>query len=154
MEGESAVKITLTSEESVRLEPTAGPMTIEAPTADTQYSPFHMIGGSLAFCTYSILASWASHAGIDPEGLVLDVAWSFAENPHRLGKIDLSFEWPALPPNRRAAAERVAALCPIHTTFHHPPAVTIALRGGEPTPAPGTNAPPPAMPAAPAASPS
>ena len=130
------MKITLTSDDSVRLEPVPGPLTVEAPAADTIYSPFHMLGSSLAVCTHSMLASWAAHAGIETDGLVIDVGWSFAEQPHRIGELRLTFEWPELPANRRAAAERVAALCPIHATLHHLPAVSIALRGGASAPVP------------------
>jgi uncharacterized OsmC-like protein len=131
------VKITLTSDDSLRLEPVSGPMTIEAPSADTVYSPFHMLGGSLAVCTHSMLASWATHAGIGMDGLTIDVRWSFAEEPHRVGALHLTFDWPELPANRRMAAERVAALCPIHATLHHLPTVTVAVRGGAPA-APAT----------------
>jgi uncharacterized OsmC-like protein len=122
------VKITLTSDDSVRLEPVAGPMTIEAPTADAVYSPFHMLGSSLAVCTHSMLASWATLAGVSTDGLVIDVRWSFVEQPHRIGGIHLTFDWPELPASRRAAAERVAALCPIHATLHHLPSVKVELR--------------------------
>ena len=58
------MKITLLSEESIRLEPTAGPMTIEAPTAEQSYSPFHMLASGLAYCTFSVMYAWAEHAGI------------------------------------------------------------------------------------------
>lgn len=138
------MKILLTSEESIRLEPAPGPMTIEADTADQRYSPFHMLGSSLAYCTWSILASWASHAKIATDGLVLDVSWSFADDPHRIGSIALTFDWPELPANRRAAAERVAAMCPVHVTLEHPPVTTIALTGANaaaPSPVPLAAAP-------------
>ena len=36
------MKITLTGEESLRIEPTPGPLTIEAASHDQSYSPFHM----------------------------------------------------------------------------------------------------------------
>ena len=146
------MKITLTSDDSIRLEPVPGPMTIEAPAADAVYSPFHMLGSSLAVCTHSMLASWAAHAGIETDGLVIDVRWAFAEEPHRVGELHLTFDWPQLPANRRAAAERVAALCPIHATLHHLPSVTIELR--RPVSAVAPVAPvAPAAPAAPSATP-
>ena len=137
------MQITLTSEESVRLEPTSGPMTIEAPSADRLYSPFHMLGSSLAFCTYSILASWASNAGIGTDGLVVDVAWSFGEKPHRVTELKVNFSWPELPASRHAAARRVAELCTVHATLTHPPTVTIAITGDGQAPSPSA-APPPA----------
>ena len=130
------MKITLTSDDSVRLDPVPGPLTIEAPRADTVYSPFHMLGSSLAVCTHSMLASWATHAGVGTDGLVIDVRWSFAEQPHRVGEIHLVFDWPELPASRRAAAERVAALCPIHATLHNLPTVTVEQRHDAPKPNP------------------
>ena len=120
-----AVKITLTGENSVRLEPTDGPMTIEAPTPDRQYSPFHMLGSSLAYCTFSVLYSWATHADLPIDGMHIDVAWTFSEEPHRVQDLTLTFHWPSLPPARLAAAKRVAAMCTVHETLLHPPKVAI-----------------------------
>ena len=119
------MKITLLSEESIRLEGAGGPLTIEAESADQVYSPFHMLGSGLAVCTYSIMASWATNAKLDPTDLAIEVGWSFAEKPHRVGEIRLTFEWPSLPADRTETAKRVAALCPIHATFHHLPTVSI-----------------------------
>jgi uncharacterized OsmC-like protein len=115
------VKITLTSEESIRYEAAPGPLTIEAESADQQYSPFQMLGSALAVCTFKVLASWASHADIPFEGLVIDVSWSFADKPHRVTDVKLSFTWSGLPANRLEAAKRAAALCPIHATLSHGP---------------------------------
>jgi putative redox protein len=117
------VKITLLSEERIRLEATAGPMTIEAESAERVYSPFHMVASGLATCVFSVLASWASSAKVSADDLIVEVAWAFAENPPRVGSYDLVLKWPSLPENRRAAAGRVAALCPIHATLHHPPEI-------------------------------
>ena len=120
------MKILLTEEDAVRLEPTDGPMTIEAPTPDRQYSPFHMLASSLAYCTFSVLYSWASHANLSIDGMQIDVTWKFStEEPKRVSDMSLSFKWPSLPPARLNAAKRVAALCTVHETLHHPPAVTI-----------------------------
>lgn len=120
------MKILLTEEDAIRLEPTEGPMTIEAPTADRQYSPFHMLASSLAYCTFSVLYSWASHANLSIEGMQIDVTWKFSkEEPKRVSDMALSFKWPSLPPARLTAAKRVAALCTVHETLHHPPTVTL-----------------------------
>jgi len=129
------VKITLTSEESLRLEQTPGPMTIEAESPDQQYSPFHMLASSLAYCTYSILASWAATAKIDANRLVIDVSWTFADDPHRVGTIDVGFDWPELPANRHAAARRVAELCTVHATLMHAPTIAIHAAGEAAQPA-------------------
>jgi hypothetical protein len=39
--------------------------------------------------------------------------------------LSVTFEWPSLPANRVAAARRVAELCTVHATLHHPPNITI-----------------------------
>ena len=119
------MKITLLSEESIRLDGAGGPLTIEAESAEEVYSPFHMLASGLAVCTWSILESWATNAKLRPDDLVIEVSWSFAERPHRVGDIRVTFEWPSLPAERVETARRVAALCPIHATLHHPPTVSI-----------------------------
>lgn len=119
------MKIILTSEESIRLLPDTGPMTIEAASLEQQYSPFHMLASSLAYCTFSVLYSWATHAKIGVDDLVIDVAWTFAEDPYRVGELRLTFEWPGLPANRLRAAQRAAELCTVHATLTHPPRIEI-----------------------------
>ena len=130
------MKITLLSDESIRLEPIAGAMTIEALSPEQSYSPFHMLASSLAYCTWSVLASWASHIEVDADDLVIEVRWSFAEKPHRVGDMGLTYRWPSLPENRRTAAKRAAALCAVHATLTHPPAITIEEAAAAATAAP------------------
>jgi len=119
------VKITLLSDEAIRLEPIPGPMTIEALSTEQSYSPFHMLASSLAYCTWSVMYSWAENTGLQGDDLVIEVRWTFADDPHRVGTIDLSFVWPSLPEKRLAVAKRVAELCTIHATLSHPPTVRI-----------------------------
>ena len=119
------MKLTLLGEDAIRLAPTDGPMNIEALTAEQGYSPFHMVGGGLAYCTFSVLHSWASHAKLDADDLTIDVKWTFADDPHRVGSYDVRFNWPSLPPNRLEAAKRVSEMCTIHATLHNPPTITI-----------------------------
>jgi uncharacterized OsmC-like protein len=119
------VKITLLSDDAIRLEPVPGPMTIEAPSAEQSYSPFHMLAGGLAYCTFSVMYAWAEHAKLDATDLTIDVSWEFAEDPHRVGKFDLRFRWPSLPEKRLDAACRVAELCAVHATLTHAPTIRI-----------------------------
>ena len=120
------MKITLLSDDAIRLDPVPGALTIEAASAEMSYSPFHMLASGLATCTFSVLHSWATHAKIPIDDLTLDVQWSFADDPHRVGEMRVIFEWPSLPANRLAAAKRVAEMCTIHATLMHPPRITIA----------------------------
>lgn len=119
------MKITLLSEDSVRLEPIPGPMTIEAPTAEQSFSPFHMLASGLAYCTFSVMYAWAESAGLNAEDLTLDVSWTFARDPQRVDRYDMRFRWPSLPEQRLEAARRVARMCTIHATFERPPVIAI-----------------------------
>lgn len=119
------MKLILLTEDSIRLEPVPGPMTIEAPTADRSYSPFHMVGGGLAYCTFSVMYAWAENAGLNAEDLVVDVSWTFADDPYRVAKYAIQFTWPSLPEKRLAAAKRVAEMCTIHATLLHTPVISI-----------------------------
>jgi len=126
------MKITLLSDDAIRLEPTAGPLTIEASSADVMYSPFQMLASGLASCTFSVLYSWASHADLSVDDLAIEVHWSFADDPHRMGNIHVVLDWPSLPPNRVAAAKRASELCTIHATLTHSPAITVTTASDEP----------------------
>jgi uncharacterized OsmC-like protein len=119
------MKITLLSEDAIRLEPIPGPLTIEAPSEELSYSPFHMLASALATCTFSVLHSWATHARIPADDLTLEVQWRFADDPHRVSDIGVIFDWPSLPASRLAAARRVAELCTVHATLEHPPRIDI-----------------------------
>jgi len=122
------MKITLLSDQSLRVEPYNGAMTIEAESAAQQYSPFHMLASGLGFCVWSVLASWAEQAGLDPARLAVDVAWQFADDPHRVGSYDLRIVWPGLPQARVKAAERAAELCTVHATLTHPPTIAVSVQ--------------------------
>lgn len=130
------MKIILLSDDAIRLEPEGPALAIEALSPDQAYSPFHMLASALATCTYSVVYSWASHAKLDTDDLALEVRWSFAEDPHRVGELHLTIDWPSLPENRAEAARRVAQMCPIHHTLLQPTtsltevAVAAASSGG------------------------
>jgi uncharacterized OsmC-like protein len=94
-------------------------------------SPFHLLAASLASCTVLTVASWAAVAGIDTTGLAAAVEWRMtAERPKRVAHFDMELRWPALPPERMAAAERAADLCPIHATLKTPTSVSRRITPG------------------------
>lgn len=123
------MKILLTSAESLRVEPTSGPLTIEAPTADMSYGPFHMLGSSLAMCTFSVLQSWATNKKLRVDDLRIDVNWSFVEQPHRVGSMNVKLEWPSLAADMWPRALRVANLCGVHNTLTHSPEIVVEATG-------------------------
>ena len=122
------MKITLLSDDRIRLDGKPGPLSVEADSAEMQYSPFHMLASGLATCTYSVLASWATHARLPVGDLAIEVGWAFEENPHRVKRMDLDVVWPSLPEERRAAALRAAGLCTVTRTFEQPPTIGVEVR--------------------------
>src|ERR1700681_2965535 len=128
------MRITLTGEESLRLEPTPGPLSIEAPTPDVQYSPFHMFGGALGACTLSVLLSWASNKNLGVDDLKVDVSWDFVEGQHRIGSMKVRLLWPSLSAELWPRAIRAANLCGVNNTLTHPPQITVEARGVESPP--------------------
>ena len=119
------MKITLLGEDGIRLEASNGSMSIEAERPDQTYSPYHMLASGLAFCEYSLLSSWATHATLSADDLVVEVRWTFIETPHQVGHMDLKLIWPSLPEPRRNAAKRAAELCPVHRTLQRPPTIAV-----------------------------
>lgn len=119
------MKITLLSDDAIRLEPTPGALTVEAASAEMSYSPFHMLASALATCTFSVMHSWATHKKVSADDLTIEVQWIFGDDPHRVSDLGVIFDWPSLPADRIQTAKRVAALCTIHATLMHPPQINI-----------------------------
>ncbi len=71
------MKLTLLSDDAIRLEPIPGLMTIEAMSAEQSYSPFHMLAGGRTYCTFSVMYAWAEHARLNGDDIVVDVSWTF-----------------------------------------------------------------------------
>jgi uncharacterized OsmC-like protein len=122
------MKIVLQGEDAILLSATEGMLSIEAESAEQSYSPFHMLGSSLAYCTFSVLYSWASNSEFDVADLQVRVQWEFVDNPHRVGKMMMQLIWPSLPENRRPAAERAAQLCAVHATLSHTVPIETELK--------------------------
>ena len=122
-----ALKITLLSEDAIRLESTSGPLTITSLSAEQSYSPFHMLASALGTCTLSVMHAWAEGASLETDDLAVEVRWTFAEKPHRVDTMQLTLDWPSLPEKRHEAAQRVAELCTVHATLHHPPSIKVSV---------------------------
>jgi uncharacterized OsmC-like protein len=125
------MKITLLGEDSLRLEPSSGMLTIEAPSHDRGYSPFHMLGSALAGCTFWVLQSWGSNKDVKFDDLKIEVQWKFVEGEHRVEKMDVSIKWPSLPPELWPRALRAAHVCGVHQTLAHGVEINVQAEGAE-----------------------
>lgn len=112
------MRIILETDERIRLVTDGDGFAFEA-MGEAGLSPFHLLAASLATCTYSVVHSWADHAGLGMEGLAIVVEWELGGDPVRVSEVRMDLEWPGLPEPRREAARRVAAECTIHHTLEH-----------------------------------
>lgn len=119
------MKITLTGEESLSIEPVAGPLTIEAESPSQGYSPFHMLGSAVGMCTFAVLQSWASNKSVRVDDLRIDVTWNFVAGEHRLEDMKVKLTWPSLPAELWPRAIRVANICGVHRTLAEGVGVTV-----------------------------
>jgi uncharacterized OsmC-like protein len=114
------MRLILEGEDAIRLEPGGGALVVEAAVegeGEVPLSPFHLLAASLAWCTWSVLATWGGHSGLSAEELELGVRWSFGGDPVRVSEVEVEVVWPSLPPSRVAAARRAAAHCTVHHTL-------------------------------------
>ena len=125
------MKIVLTGEESLRIEPTPGPLTIESASPDQSYSPFHMLGSALGVCTLSVLQSWASNKGIALDDVKLDVSWTFVEAEHRIDNMKVMLAWPSLSAELWPRALRAASVCGVHKTLENGVEISVDAVGAE-----------------------
>jgi uncharacterized OsmC-like protein len=125
------MKIVLTGEESLRIEPVSGPLTIEAESPDQSYSPFHMLGSALGMCTFSVMQSWGSNKSIAIDDLHIDVSWQFVEGGHRLETMNVKLSWPSLSAELWPRAIRAAEICGVHQTLARGAEISIDAPGTE-----------------------
>lgn len=118
------MKINLESEEALTVELTDGSMTVQS-AEPLDFSAFHMMAAALGYCTLSVLFAWGESAGLPREGMKVRLEWDFADDPHRVGAIRMTYTWPGLPAERAAAAKRVTALCGVHNTLTHSPSISV-----------------------------
>lgn len=124
------MRLVLEGEKRIRLEAVGGAaLEIESGEAGVDFSPLHMLAGSLATCTLAVLESWALQAGLDSSGLEITIDWEYVEDPYRVGRYDMGIRWPKLPEARRPAALRVAEHCTVEHTLTHSPTIEARIDG-------------------------
>jgi len=90
-----------------------------------------LLMASLGSCIGSVLVYFADRRDLDLEGMSIDLDWKIAEDPHRIGAIDIAVSIPKkIPPAQAKALDRVAHACLIHNTLTHPPKISLGLAAG------------------------
>jgi uncharacterized OsmC-like protein len=80
--------------------------------------PPEIFVASLGACVGVLVADYCERAGINADGLAVDVAYEWADSPSRLSDIKVTIDLPNAELNGRAGAiKRVAEHCPVHQTI-------------------------------------
>lgn len=106
-------------------------LNIEQHDPDAHYSAIQMFATAMGLCTYSVLAGYAEQSDTPTTRLSVRMKWSYAEQPYRIGRIDMAIAWPELPPAKLDAATRAAKKCTIHNTLEQPPRVDTRVKTGD-----------------------
>jgi uncharacterized OsmC-like protein len=95
---------------------------------DVGMSPVELFVGSLASCVGYFVGRYCARHQIPCEGFTVDVDWSYAEQPHRVGAVELRVNLPSdLTPEQRDKLLKVAHGCTVHQSLAVPPKVDIQL---------------------------
>lgn len=101
---------------------------IEDGGGDAGMSPVELFVGSLGGCVAYFVGRYCARHQIPCEGFTVDVEWSYAEQPHRVGAVDLRVNLPsALPPEQRERLLKVAHGCTVHQSLAAGPKVEIHI---------------------------
>ena len=101
---------------------------VEDGGGDAGMSPVELFVGSLGSCVAYFVARYCTRHQIACEGLTIDVDWSYAEQPHRVGTVAIKLHLPAkLTPEQQEKLLKVAHGCTVHQSLAVPPKVEINL---------------------------
>lgn len=94
---------------------------------DAGMTPPEIFASSLAGCVGFYVAQYCKKAGLATEGLRIDMDWKMAQEPYRIGSIDMQIVLPGLPENRQRAIHKVAETCLLHATLLHAPQMNTTI---------------------------
>lgn len=95
---------------------------------DAGMSPVELFVGSVAGCVGYFVGQFCARHDIPRDGLTIDAEWTMAEDPHRVGQIDLAIHLPhRLTPELKEKLLKVAHGCTVHQSIAVAPTVAIKL---------------------------
>lgn len=101
---------------------------IEDGGTDEGMSPVELFIGSLAGCVGYFVARYCARHAISAEGFTIETDWSIAEQPHRVGSVEMRLHLPTtLTPAQEERLLKVAHGCTVHQSLAVPPNVKITL---------------------------
>ena len=95
---------------------------------DTAMTPPELLAASLGTCIGVYVTGYCKQAGIDCEGLTVEVASEIVQDPMRVSRLHAKVRVPkGIPESRRQAVKKVASSCLIHATLCSLPELLIEL---------------------------
>lgn len=95
--------------------------------ADTGPTPTELLIASLAGCVAFYAERFLQRHGGGPRSVTVECGYRWAENPHRVGSIEVRISAPGLAPELREALSRVVEHCPVHNTLAGSPQVRFSF---------------------------
>ena len=95
---------------------------------DAGVTPVELFVGSVASCVAYFVGRFCTRHAISQQGLTVEADWAMAENPHRVGRIDLAVHLPlSLAPDMKERLLKVAYACTVHHSLLFAPRIDIKL---------------------------
>lgn len=95
---------------------------------DAGMGPVELFVGSVAACVGYFVGQFCARHNISREGLTVDVEWTMAEHPHRVGRIDLAIHLPhRITQEQKERLLKVAHGCTVHQSIANALTVSIKL---------------------------
>ncbi len=91
-------------------------------------TPPELLSGALGACVGVYAVDYLRRNELPTEGFRVDVEWTGATAPKRIGAYQIKVHLPgALSDRQRASLSRIVQACPIHKTLEHPPEIQVDL---------------------------
>ncbi|MBH0177280.1 MAG: OsmC family protein [Nitrospira sp.] len=101
---------------------------------DAGMSPVELFVGSVASCVAYFTGQFCARHNISRDGLSIDAEWAMAENPHRVGRIDIAIHLPhRIAPEQKERLLKVAHGCTVHQSIASALTIMIALNPHTPS---------------------
>ena len=95
---------------------------------DAGMGPVELYVGSVASCVAYFVGQFCGRHGIARDGLAVEAAWTMAEGPHRVGRIDIAIHLPhRITADQRERLLKVAQGCTVHQSLAVAPDIGMKL---------------------------
>jgi putative redox protein len=95
---------------------------------DAGLTPVEFMGAALGSCVGVFAVDYLKRNELSTDGFRVDVEWTAASAPKRIGHYAVKVQAPAeLTERQRASLTRIVHACTVHKTLEHPPEIEVEL---------------------------